>query len=163
LPSSSPCAAAFTSAVSRLLPPPRSARRIGTGPRRLWHEWVWPQPAPPGCGSTNMVSRHPNSSTSLGSRARALSRAVLEGMPPSLLARELARRHVPISLRLGASIYPGPTSTGTRFHIPDFSLISGSSGDKASTRSRGPAARVTCHGNQDSLRLVLARAVACRA
>ena len=95
MPSSSPCAAAFTSAVSRLLPPPRSAscRRIGTGPRRLWHEWVWPQPAPPGCGSTNMVSRHPNSSTSLGSRARALSRAVLEDMPPSLLARELARRH----------------------------------------------------------------------
>jgi len=46
------------------------------------------------------------------------------------------------------SIYP----TGTRFHIPDFSLISGSPGDKASTRSRGPAARVTCHGhgNQDS-------------
>jgi len=57
------------------------------------------------------------------------------------------------------SIYP----TGTRSHIPDFSLISGSPGDKASTRSRGPATRVTCHGNQDSLRLVLARAVACRA
>jgi len=54
------------------------------------------------------------------------------------------------------SIYP----TGTRFHIPDFSLISGSPGDKASTRSRGPVTRVTCHGNQDSLRLVLARAVA---
>jgi len=32
------------------------------------------------------------------------------------------------------SIYP----TGTRFHIPDFSLISGSPGDKASTRSRAP-------------------------
>ena len=32
----------------------------------------------------------------------------------------------------------------------NFSLISGSPGDKASTRSRGPAARVTCHGNQDS-------------
>ena len=44
------------------------------------------------------------------------------------------------------SIYP----TGTRFHIPDFSLISGSPGDKASTRSRGPVTRVTCHGNQDS-------------
>ena len=44
------------------------------------------------------------------------------------------------------SIYP----TGTRFHIPDFSLISGSPGDQAPTRSRGPAARVTCHGNQDS-------------
>ena len=29
------------------------------------------------------------------------------------------------------SIYP----TGTRFHIPDFSLISGSPGDKASTWS----------------------------
>ena len=57
------------------------------------------------------------------------------------------------------SIYP----TGTRFHIPDFSLISGSSGDKASTWSRGPVTRVTCQGNQDSLRLVLARAVACRA
>ena len=55
------------------------------------------------------------------------------------------------------SIYP----TGTRFHIPDFSLISGSLG--ASPRSRGPATRVTCQGNQDSLRLVLARAVACRA
>ena len=51
------------------------------------------------------------------------------------------------------SIYP----TGTRFHIPDFSLISGSPGDKASTRSRGPATRVTCHGNQDSLRLVPAK------
>jgi hypothetical protein len=47
---------------------------------------------------------------------------------------------------LKGSIYP----TGTRSHIPDFSLISGSSGDKVSTRSRGPAARVTCHGNQDS-------------
>ena len=46
---------------------------------------------------------------------------------------------------------------------PDFSLIYGSPGDKASTRSRGPATRVTCQGNQDSLRLVLARAVACRA
>ena len=59
------------------------------------------------------------------------------------------------------SIYP----TGTRFHIPDFSLISGrtSPGDKATTRSRGPVTRVTCHGNQDSLRLVTARAVACRA
>ena len=57
------------------------------------------------------------------------------------------------------SIYP----TGTRFHIPDFSLISGSPGNKASTRSRGPVTRVTCHGNQDSLRLVPARAVACRA
>ena len=34
--------------------------------------------------------------------------------------------------------------------IPDFSLISGSPGDKASTRSGGPVARVTCHGNQDS-------------
>ena len=34
------------------------------------------------------------------------------------------------------SIYP----TGTRFHIPDFSLISGSLG--ASPRSRGPATRV---------------------
>ena len=33
---------------------------------------------------------------------------------------------------------------------------------KLCTRSRGPATRVTCHGNQDSLRLVLARAVACR-
>jgi len=30
-------------------------------------------------------------------------------------------------------------------------------------RSRGPVTRVTCHGNQDSLRLVPARAVACRA
>jgi len=57
------------------------------------------------------------------------------------------------------NIYP----TGTRFHIPDFSLISGSPGDRASTRSRGPVTRVTCHGNQDSLRLVPARAVACRA
>ena len=57
------------------------------------------------------------------------------------------------------SIYP----TGTRFHIPDFSLISGSPGDKASTRSRGPVTRVTCHGNQNSPRLVPTRAVACRA
>ena len=32
----------------------------------------------------------------------------------------------------------------------------------AITRSRGPVTRVTCHGNQDSLRLVPARAVACR-
>ena len=55
------------------------------------------------------------------------------------------------------SIYP----TGTRFHIPDFSLISGSPGDKASTRSRAPVTRITCQGNQDSLRLVPARAVAC--
>ena len=61
------------------------------------------------------------------------------------------------------SINPPPGEhypTWARFHIPDFSLISG---DKASTRSRRPVTRVTCHGNQDSLRLVLARAVACRA
>ena len=57
------------------------------------------------------------------------------------------------------SIYP----TGTRFHTPDLSLISGSPGDQASTRSQGPVTRVACQGNQDSLRLVLARAVACRA
>ena len=54
-------------------------------------------------------------------------------------------------------------STGTRFHLPDFSLISGSPGYKASTRSWGPVLRVTCHGNQDSPRLVPTRAVACRA
>jgi hypothetical protein len=59
---------------------------------------------------------------------------------------------------LQGSIYP----TGTRFHIPDFSLISGSPGDKASTVP-GPVTRVTCLGNQDSLRLVPAWAVACRA
>ena len=46
------------------------------------------------------------------------------------------------------SIYP----IGTRFrvHISDFSLTSGSPGDKASTRSRGPVPRVTCQGNQGS-------------
>jgi hypothetical protein len=33
---------------------------------------------------------------------------------------------------------------------PGISLISGSPGDKASTRSRGPVTRVTCQGNQDS-------------
>ena len=48
------------------------------------------------------------------------------------------------SQALQGSIYP----TGTRFHIPDFSLISGSPGDKASTWSRGPVTRVTCQGNQ---------------
>ena len=37
------------------------------------------------------------------------------------------------SQALQGSIYP----TGTRFHIPDFSLISGSPGDKASTRCNG--------------------------
>ena len=53
-------------------------------------------------------------------------------------------------------LYP-TAGTGTRFHhdTPDFSLTSGSPGDKASTRSRGPATRVTCQGNQDSLRLSL--------
>ena len=56
----------------------------------------------------------------------------------------------------------GAYHTGGRFHIPDLSLISGSPSDKASTRSRGPVTRVTCQGNQDSLRLVPARAVACR-
>jgi len=72
------------------------------------------------------------------------------------LARLSAYHRATLRVPAG-SIYP----TGTRFHIPDFSLISGSLGDKASTRSRGPVTRVTCHGNQDSLRLVLARAVAC--
>jgi len=43
-------------------------------------------------------------------------------------------------------LYP----TGTRFPKPDFSLISGSTGLKASTRSRGPVPRVTCQGNQGS-------------
>jgi len=55
------------------------------------------------------------------------------------------------------------TLLGPDFMLPHFSLISGSSGDKASTRSRGPVTRVTCQGNQHSLRLVPARAVACRA
>ena len=36
-------------------------------------------------------------------------------------------------------------------------------GHSLGSGSRGPATRVTCHGNPDSLRLVLARAVACRA
>ena len=59
---------------------------------------------------------------------------------------------------------PGENSpTGTRFHIPDFSLISGSPGDKASTRSRGPVTRVTVKVTKTPPRLVPTRAVACRA
>ena len=63
---------------------------------------------------------------------------------------------------LGIAGITGPSGAFTLLG-PDFSLISGSPGDKVSTRSRGPVTRVTCLGNQDSLRLVPARAVACRA
>ena len=82
-------------------------------------------------------------------------------LSPKLWSLKRSLRDLGIPRSPKGSIYP----TGTRFHILDFSLISGSPGDKASTRSRGPATRVTCQGNQDSLRLVLARAaaVACRA
>ena len=81
-------------------------------------------------------------------------------LPPKLWSRKLKGSFGTLESQVPqGSIYP----IGTRFHIPDFSLISGSPGDKASTRSRGPVTRVTCHGNQDSLRLVPARAVACRA
>ena len=100
---------------------------------------------------------HPNSSFACSAPpAYDLSALV----PALLLSPKLKRflRDLEITGPPG-NIYP----TGTRFHIPDFSLISGSPGDKASTRSRGPVTRVTCQGNQDSLRLVPARAVACRA
>jgi hypothetical protein len=63
----------------------------------------------------------------------------------------------------------------TCFSTPSLLILGGKGQDQRSkpskdqsnqrpkVRSRGPATRVTCHDNQDSLLLVPARAVACRA
>ena len=55
--------------------------------------------------------------------------------------------HVKINIRL----FTLPEASGRKvLSDPGITGPPGVPGDKASTRSRGPATRVTCHGNQDS-------------
>ena len=61
---------------------------------------------------------------------------------------------------LGLNWATAARELGNRLFI---NLISESSAYNPVPARPGPVTRVTCHGNQDSLRLVPARAVACRA
>ena len=71
-----------------------------------------------------------------------------------------ATRRIIVCGALGLNWATAARELGNRLFI---NLISESSAYNPVPARPGPVTRVTCHGNQDSLRLVPARAVACRA